>query len=232
MFRQLVYSSFAFALTTYSVQAAIIAPEATDNTIAFEAEIGEIDNTFSDPAIGWEIGAGTAPTSASGASWVAATEDAGSTAPRNTMSYSINFQKTGTYTVHYRVAFTTVDFQDARDAAANNDSFYYENGAIGGGTSYQERNSIPVSASSWTWNSGLSNDITVGSSGVTDWLVSNREDGFVIDRFVLVHDDETATIDAAFLDSLDNTNVVPEPGSLALGAIGLLGLVGFTRRKR
>jgi hypothetical protein len=193
----------------------IITPGASDTTIAFEAEIGTIYNFYDDPSKGWVVDGVSSPAAgASGGSYVVATENhyTDPDIPHNSIAFSINFAKTGNYTLYYRDAYTTQDFEDPRDDAANNDSFYYEDGALGGAWTFEEENSIPgISASSWDWANGPSDDITVSSAGTQMWVVGNREDGFMLDRFVLVHEDETATVDDAFLDGLANTQLVPEP---------------------
>ena len=228
--KPLVASGF-LVLVCAADAATVIAPDAADNTIAFEAEIGLIDNSFGSSTLGWQVDAGTSPGGPSGGSWVANTENETATVPTNLLSFDINFQKTGGYTIYYRAGYTTVDFQDSRDSAGDNDSFYYEAGPLGGATNFIQQNSIAgLSNTEWVWRNGSNNNITVGASGILNWSVTGREDGFVIDRFVLVHEDETATINATFLDGLSNASVIPEPSQGVL--MGLAGLALSRRRRR
>ncbi|MBT8036723.1 MAG: PEP-CTERM sorting domain-containing protein [Verrucomicrobiae bacterium] len=219
---------FGAAALATSVQAATIVQGGLD-TIAFEAEIGSIDNTFDNAALGWEVDGVTAPLAgASGGSLVVAAENH-SAAPANTITYNIDFTKTGNYDAWFRAAYTTQDYENFNDTAVNNDSFYYEDGTIGDAPSWREMNGISgLSDTVWLWFKGTTT-VVVGSAGTTDWLISNREDGFIIDRLVLIHEDDVNPVNDAFLDGLSNS-AVPEPSSAAL--LGVAGLALILRRKR
>jgi hypothetical protein len=226
-----IIACFALALPIGSATAATIL-QSGSNTIAFEAEIGDIDNSFDTALFGWEVDGVTTPLAgASGGSLVVATEDSTTAAPSNTITFDIDFTKTGNYNTWFRVAYTTQDYEDSRDSGANNDSFHYESGSIDDMTlSWTTMNSIPISISAWAWVNG-SSIASVGTAGASSWLVSNREDGLVLDRIVLVHSDETATVSAAFLDGLsNNATAVPEPSSTVF--LGLGGLALILRRRR
>jgi hypothetical protein len=220
------------ALSYGSATAATI-DQSGSNFIAFEAEIGDIDNTYDTPSIGWLVdGVTTPPAGASGGSLVVSTENNsdGDPQPHNTLTYNIDFTKSGSYSFWFRAAFTGQGYEDTRTNAPNNDSFYYESGTIDDATlEWTTLNSLSVlSDTSWKWYNGGAN-IDVSAAGASSWLISNREDGMILDRIVLVHPDYTGTVDAAMLDGLAN-NPVPEPSTLSLAVLGLIGLIRRRRR--
>jgi len=228
-------AGLAVVIASAAQASLVITPGPTDTTIAFEAELGTIDNSYGDPTKGWVVDGVTSPaTGASGGSYVVATEHTTSSPPHNTLTFNIKFAKTGTYTLWHRNAYTTQDFDDTRNSASNNDSFFYEDGTLGDATkTYETLNSYTTSTSAWEFDSAPSNDITIGSTGITSWIVGNREDGSMLDRFVLVHEDEPATVNETFLEALANTTVVPEPTTLLIWSL-LAGLgvgLGWRRRK-
>jgi hypothetical protein len=221
-------------LAASSVPAATIY-QSGSNLIAFEAENADINNDFDTAGIGWLVnGVTSPPAEASGGSLVVANENNtnANDNPHNQLSYAIDFTKTGTYSVWYRVAFSSQGYEDARGDSGNNDSFYYEKDTIADATmTWQEINGIGgLSTSGWTWGTNAAT-LNVSSTGSQDWIVTNREDGLILDRLVLVHADHSGTVDAAFLDNLANSPV-PEPSTLALATLGLLGMISFGRRRK
>jgi hypothetical protein len=202
-----------------------------DHYVAFEAETGDIDNSSGTqpPSAnpGWVVdGVVSPPSGASEGSFVVNTDTTLEAAPNDTLTYTIVLSNHGAYTPWFRAAYTTQDYELSTDPANVNDSWYFQSGLDG--VNWTEDNGNPVSATEWKWfNGGAS--VTFSSAGTVDWVVSSREDGLILDRIVLISEDNPDTVDDAYLDGLANS--IPEPNTFVLFGAGLL-TAWFGRRWR
>lgn len=227
-----VLLAIAFLLSADSMQGATIVQDDNDY-IAFETEIGDIDNSdgTQPPSAnpGWIVDGvttGPMPANPSGDSYVVNTDNDLGNAPNDTLAYEIDLLNDGGYTAYFRYAYTTQNYEGADDRANQNDSWYYQSGSDG--ASWTRMNGVGPSLTAWKWRAG-GDDVTFSATGTVDWLVSSREDGAILDRIVLISEDNTNTISDTYLDSLDNSTVVPEPATAAL--LGLAGIALLRRRR-
>mgnify|MGYP006272317491 FL=1 len=221
-FRTCLMTIAALAITASASSAATIIQDDA-NYIAFEAEVATIDNSFGTPSTGWVVdGATVFPSSPSEGSFVVTTERTTGSPPTNLLTFDITLINDGGYRPWFRVAYSN---EDTTSSSGFHDSWYFQSGLDGGG--WKEDNGNSVNTSSWTWHNGGA-DVTFSSTGSASWAVSSREDWLIIDRIVLISEDNTDSVDAAYLDGLENS-VIPEPASLAL--FGLGGLMILARRR-
>lgn len=198
--------------------------------VAFEAEIGTIDNSGGSPDAGWVVNGvttGNMPADPSGESYVVNTDNSTADAPNDILSFELSLITTGNYTGWFRIAYTDQDYEQSSDASNVNDSFFYQNGTDAQDWR-RDDNSPKLDAWQWVKGDGGDDDINFASTGPRTWQISSREDGLIMDRIVLISENNNDNVDAAYLDGLANS--IPEPGTLAL--LGLGGLAALVRRRR
>ena len=142
-------------------------------------------------------------------------------APASTSTFVLNFNDDSApyylYVRHKRFGggssdslFTPNDFGEAP-------GFINRNGQLNG----------PQDIYNW-WESP--DVLNVADAGVPQtFVMGSREVNMGVDRIVL---SQQAGLSNAQLDALANSPNIPEPSTLLLAALGLLGLLGFSRRRR
>lgn len=177
--KSLLGVGLAAALISGDAHAIVITPSPSDTVILFEAEAGEIDNSFdfgADPAgeRGWVIDGVTqadpgVPAGTSGGSYILANEDTGNdiAAPFNTVTYTIDFQQIGFYSIYIRAAWTSEDLDgNGADGRSQNDSLYW-------GPTGSPPDGVDISDNGW----GRANNIGRGWVGnMGDPLLEDRDD--------------------------------------------------------
>ena len=200
-------------------------------TIAFQAESG----TFSTGTDTFSIG--NDANASEGQYITTSTPAAGNNANTATATYTLTVAAAGDYTFYARIFVPTGD-------PGGDDSFYApSNVANGSGdfdnTSIEINNLQNGNPGNYFWvntNTETAFPTGAGRTGVTDgdpgqyalsvgttnFTIRGREDGLLIDAFVLDTDD---TLNATQLDNA----LIPEPSAFALL---MLGLGGFALRRR
>jgi len=136
----------------------------------------------------------------------------------STVSYYISFASTGTYRLYVRDSAFEDDFS-ADNNYGNEDSFFRPTafGASAGTVTTHGVSSGTEGTFAWR-NIGADYTVTAADLGIPIlFAIDDRESGFAIDRIVLSRD---TGLNSGELDALANSNVVPEPASLALLALG------------
>lgn len=218
--------TMAALLSAASMQGATIIQN-DNNYIAFEAEIAAIDNSGGGSSTeGWEIDGANPdnmPANPSADSYVVNKDRTLNAAPTDTLTFDMDLINDGAYRPWFRVAYS----DESTDSDGNfHDSWYFQSGVDG--VDWTEDNNNPISTAAWNWHDG-GVDVSFSSDGEATWAVSSREDWLIMDRIVLISADNTDTINAAYLDGLDNSSVIPEPATLAF--LALAGLALLRRRQ-
>ncbi len=209
-------------------QASLILQGATDNYVAWEAEIGNITDPDGDNATWFEIN--DAGASAGKALQADASPGTGDKATdEGLVTYKLKFSMADDYNLFIRVR--SVDTGGA--GLSDNDSLYIpdKTNNNGFGVVPDEGKSLATATYQW-FDTTAEGRYTVGVldiGNVLEFSVGIREEGFVIDRFVLFKRFE-AQPDSDALDRLENSQI-PEPATLALMGLGLAG-IGYQRRRK
>ena len=177
---------------------------------------------------------------ASGGRYATTLGDNTAATPSDLGSFQVSFAESGTYTLYLRALAEG-------DAAAQggNDSFFIP-ATFGAAPTFPERindiqNTTPDPVPQYSWiniftkqglefggavtGGGTSGQYTVGAPGVQTFVIGGRENGLRLDAFVFSTE---ANLTAAQLNTIAG---VPEPTSVLLGAMGLLGLASRRRKQ-
>lgn len=182
-------------------------------TIGFEAE-----TFYAEGGNGFDI---VTDVDALGGEYI--TTASNSLSPGHTATYSLTFSEAGDYDLYAKIQVPGNDQQDGA-----NDSFYAPDD-FGSSPGWELVNGLSVAGQSdavYHWRN-ITSDFTSttynpGGAGTLDFTISGREDGLLIDAFVLSTDSNLSDTD------LDNA-VIPEPTALALLGLGAAALL---RRRR
>ena len=215
-----VLSAVAVLLPASWSEAAIVMQQAGSNYIAFEAEIADLgDNDAADDREWAPITDAAASGGAALQAMPGGSSQTSSSAGQQTATYHLAFTEAGTYYLYLRHrTLPEVNPSAANSAFAPND--------FGSSPSYDPFDNNGDNADYEYWQEQQYTVEAADLGQTFDFIMSIREDGYVMDRFVL---SQESGLDAGQLAALSNSPI-PEPGSFALAFASGAMLLG--RRKR